>query len=245
VEESLASEHSSELLGHTLEHLLNGSGVTQEGSGHLEALGRNIANRGLDVVGNPFDEVRGVLVLDVKHLLIDLLGGHAATEEARGSEVTTVTRISGAHHVLSIELLLSELRDGKSTVLLRASGSQGSETSHEEVETGERNQVGSKLAEIRVQLTRESEAAGHAGHGSRDKVVKITISGSRQLKSAEADIVQGFVIEDDDFIGILDKLVDRESGVVGLNDGIGYLGGGYNGEGKHHTIGVLFTDLGN
>merc|ERR1711957_917861 len=35
-----------------------------------------------------------------------------------------------------------------------------------------------------------------------------------------------------------------EGGVVGLNDGVGDLGGGHDGEGNHHTVGVLLTDLG-
>merc|ERR1711998_747853 len=38
VEEGLAAEHGSELLGHALEHLLDGGRVTDEGSRHLEAL---------------------------------------------------------------------------------------------------------------------------------------------------------------------------------------------------------------
>ena len=42
----------------------------------------DVADGCLDVVGDPLDEVRRVLVLDVEHLLVDLLGGHAATEEA-------------------------------------------------------------------------------------------------------------------------------------------------------------------
>merc|ERR1711998_602556 len=40
-----------------------------------------ISDRRLDVVRNPLNEIRGVLVLDVEHLLVDFLGGHAATEE--------------------------------------------------------------------------------------------------------------------------------------------------------------------
>merc|ERR1719181_32593 len=39
VQESLAPEHSSELLGHALEHLLDGGGVANEGGTHLKALG--------------------------------------------------------------------------------------------------------------------------------------------------------------------------------------------------------------
>merc|ERR1719195_2412755 len=73
MEESLAAEHSSELLTDTLEHLLDGGGVAEEGNSHLETLGRDIANGGLDVVGDPLNEVRGVLVLDVEHLLVDFL----------------------------------------------------------------------------------------------------------------------------------------------------------------------------
>ena len=74
MEESLSSEHGSELLTNTLEHLLDGGGVTKEGNSHLETLRRDIANSGLDVVGDPFNEVRGVLVLNVEHLLVDFLG---------------------------------------------------------------------------------------------------------------------------------------------------------------------------
>ena len=81
VEEGLATEHGGELLGDALEHLLDGGGVADEGGGHLEALGRDVADGGLDVVGDPLDEVGGVLVLNVEHLLVDLLGGHAAAEQ--------------------------------------------------------------------------------------------------------------------------------------------------------------------
>merc|ERR1712216_335700 len=50
VQESLAPEHCGEVLGHTLEHLLNGCGVTSEGHGHFQALWRDIADAALNVV---------------------------------------------------------------------------------------------------------------------------------------------------------------------------------------------------
>ena len=83
VEESLPSEHSGELLADPLEQLLDGGGVTNEGGGHLESTGRDIADGGLHVVGDPFDEVAAVLVLDVQHLLVHLLHRHASTEHGR------------------------------------------------------------------------------------------------------------------------------------------------------------------
>ena len=81
MQKRLAPEHDGELLGDALPGLLDGGGVANKGGGHLEALGRDVADGGLDVVGDPLDEVRGVLVDDVDHLLVDLLGGHTATEQ--------------------------------------------------------------------------------------------------------------------------------------------------------------------
>merc|ERR1712166_1624911 len=114
MEEGLSSEHGGELLSDTLEHLLDGGRVSEESDGHLKSLGGDITDGRLDVVGNPLNEVRGVLVLDVEHLLVDLLGGHASSEEGG---------------------------DGESSVLLGASGGEGGESSHEEMESGEGDQV--------------------------------------------------------------------------------------------------------
>ena len=121
MEESLSSEHSSELLTNSLEHLLDGGGVTKEGNGHLESLWWDIANGGFDVVGDTLDEVRRVLVLDVKHLLVNFFSGHSSSEHGGGSEVSSVSWVRSAHHVLGVEHLLGEFWDGKSSVLLGSS----------------------------------------------------------------------------------------------------------------------------
>jgi len=112
------------------------------------------------------------------------------------------------------------------------------------VESREGNQVDSQFSEVRVELTGESEAAGNAGHDGRDQVVQITVSGGGEFEGSEANVVEGFVVNAHDFVSVFDQLVDREGGVVGFNDSVRDLGGGHNGEGAHHSVGVFFSDLG-
>ena len=91
MEEGFPPEHGGELLGDSLEELLDGGGVANEGGGHLEASGRDIADSRLDIVGNPLHEVGRVLVLDVEHLFVHLLHGHATTEDGGHRQIP-------AHH---------------------------------------------------------------------------------------------------------------------------------------------------
>ena len=144
MQERLALEHGGELVADTLEELLNRSRVSEERDGHLEATRRDVTLRGEDVVRDPLDEVRRVLVLDVLHLLLDLLHRDLSTEDGSNGEVATMPRVRGSHHVLGIEHLLRELGNGDSTVLLATAGSQRGETGHEEVETGEGNCIAEK-----------------------------------------------------------------------------------------------------
>merc|ERR1719342_1318243 len=208
VEEGLSTEHSCELLADSLEQLLDGGAVSDEGGGHLESSGRNVTDGGLDVVGDPFNEVAAVLVLHVQHLLINLLHGHSSSEHSGNGQVSSVSGIAGSHHVLGIEHLLSQLRDGQGPVLLGSSAGQRGESRHEEVKSGEWHHVDGEFPEIGVQLSRESEAGGYSRHGSRDEMVQVTVGGGGQLEGPEADVVEGLVVNGEGFVGVLNELMD-------------------------------------
>jgi len=244
VEEGFASEHRCELLSNTLEHSLDGGGVSEEGDGHLQSLWWDVAHGGFDVIWDPLDEVRAVLVLDVQHLLIDFLGGHSASEHGGCGQVSAVTWVRSAHHVLSVEHLLGKLWDGKSAVLLRSTGSQRSESSHEEVETWEWDQVDCELSEVGVQLTWESEAARDARHSCGHEVVEVTVGWGGELQGSEANVVQSFVINNHNFICVFDELMDGKGGVVRFDNGVRDLWGWEHGERAHHSVWVFLADLG-
>jgi hypothetical protein len=86
-----------------------------------------------------------------------------------------VSWVRSAHHVFSIEHLLSKLWDSKSSVNLRTSWGKWSETNHEEMESWERNKVDSEFSEIRVKLTWESDWASNTRHSNGDEMVQVTI----------------------------------------------------------------------
>merc|ERR1712170_161379 len=223
VEEGLAAEHGGELLRDALEQLLDGSGVAHKGGRHLQTSWWDVAYSGFDVVGDPFNEVAAVLVLDIEHLLINLLHGHAATEHGSHSQVAAVAGVTGSHHVLGIKHLLGQLGHSQGTVLLAASGCQGSKARHEEVETGEGHHVDSQLPQVSVQLAREAQAGGDTRHGGRHQMVEITIGRSGQPQGTEADIVQGLIVNAVGLVSVLNQLMDRQGGIVGPHHGVRHL----------------------
>ena len=190
VEESLAAEHGRELLRDALEQLLDGRRVADESGRHLETARRDVAHGRLDVVGDPLDEVGRVLVLDVEHLLVDLLHRHASAEDGRHRQVTSVARVAGGHHVLGVEHLLRQLGHRQGAVLLRAASRQRREAGHEEVQTREGHHVDGQLTQVGVQLAGEAQARRHARHRQRHQMVQVAVRRRRQLQRAEANIVK-------------------------------------------------------
>jgi hypothetical protein len=167
------------------------------------------------------------------------------SQNGRAGQVATVAEVRSSHHVLGVEHLLGQLRNADSAERVGTTAGQGSKANHEEVQTRERHHVDGELSEIRVQLTGETETGGDTGHDSRNEVVEVTVGGVGKLQGAHANIVEGLVIDTEGLVGVLDQLVDGESGIVGLNDGVGDLGGGNDGEGGHHSVGEFLADLGN
>jgi hypothetical protein len=65
--------------------------------------------------------------------------------------------------------------------------------------------------------TREAQAACDARHDSGDEVVQVSEGRGGELQGAEADVIQGLIIQNHALIRILHQLVDGQGGVVWLH----------------------------
>ena len=75
-------------------------------------------------------------------------------------------------------------------------------------------------------------------------MVEIPVGWGCQLEGPEADVVESLVVDAVGLVGVLDQLVDRQSGVVGLHHGVGHLGRRHHGVGVHDSVWVLLSYFG-
>jgi hypothetical protein len=86
MQENFSSKHN--IAANCSGILLNSSYVSDEGGSHLETPWWNVTDSSLNIVRDPLDKVGVVLVLDVEHLLVHLLHGHA--EKSSNCEISAV-----------------------------------------------------------------------------------------------------------------------------------------------------------
>ena len=101
------------------------------------------------------------------------------------------------------------------------------------------HQVGLELGDIDVEGTIESEGGSQGGDNLSDESVQVGVGWSLDIEVSSADIVDGLVIEDNGDIGVLEKRVSGEDGVVWLDNGGGDLWGWVDGETELGLLSVI------
>merc|ERR1719321_1314153 len=137
-----------------------------------------------------------------------------------GSEITAMTWISGAHHVLCVEHLLGQFWNCEGPVLLGTTGGERREAHHEEVQPREWNEIDREFAQISIELTREAKACCHTAHSCTHEVVQVTICRRCQLQGPEANVIKCLVVEQHALVSIFHQLMEREHCVVWLYDSV-------------------------
>ncbi len=68
------------------------------------------------------------------------------------------------------------------------------------------------------------------------------MGGRGELQSAEADVVQGFIVDAKGRIGVFDQILEGHDGIVRLDNSVGDLGRGNNRVGARDPVRILLAD---
>ena len=101
------------------------------------------------------------------------------------------------------------------------------------------DQVSLELSDIDVECTIESEGGSQGRDNLGNKSVKIGVGWSLDIEVSSADIINGFVIDHDSNISVLEEGVSSKDGVVWFNNGSGDLWGWVDGETKLGFLTVI------
>ena len=104
---------------------------------------------------------------------------------------------------------------------------------------GIRHKVGLKLSDINVEGAIETKGRGQGGNNLSDQTVEVGVGRALNIKIPSADVVQCLVINLVSDICGLQKGLDAQDGVVGLDDSGGNLGAGPHGEGDLGLLAVV------
>jgi hypothetical protein len=119
------------------------------------------------------------------------------------------------------------------------SGDDGGVGGEHEMDSGVGDEVGLELGDVDVEGSVESEGGGQTGDNLADESVEVGVGGPLDVELSSADVVDGFVVEHDGDIGVLQEGVGGQDGVVGFNNGGGDLGTGVDGETKFGFLSVV------
>jgi len=151
---------------------------------------------------DPRNEIICMLDLNLCHLRVNIFASNWTSENTRSCEVFPFGRIAACHHISWVKHLLSELLDRNVLKTFRIETGKRGEPSDKKMETRERNEIDCHLSKIRVELTREPQAASGTRHGHRDQVVEVTVGRSGKFESAQANVIKSFVVNDHDLISV-------------------------------------------
>ena len=96
-------------------------------------------------------------------------------------------------------------------------GDDGSVCGEREVDAWVGHQVGLELGQIHVEGAVEAKRSGDGGHDLAQQSVEVGVGGTTNVQIASAQVVDGFVVHHEGAVGVLQRGMGGQDGVVGLH----------------------------
>jgi len=218
VNEGTLGVHKIELVVNAGEDLSDGSGVGDHADG-THNLGEIttwdnswwlIVDTALEASWAPVNELNGSLGLDGSNGGVDVLWHNITSVHEAASHVLTVTWVALGHHGGWLEGGVGDLGDGELLVVSLLGGDNWGVGGQHEVDSWVWDQVGLELSDIDVEGTIESEGGSEGGDNLGNESVQVGVGWSLDVEVTSADVVDGFVVEHDGNISVLQEGVGGE-----------------------------------
>jgi len=191
---------------------------------------RLVVDSALETSRAPVHELDGTLGLDGCNSGVDILRDNIPAEHKAACHVLSVTRVALGHHGRRFEGGVGDLGNGQLFVVCLLGGDDRSVRRKHKVDTRVWHQVGLELGNIDVERTVETEGSGQGRDGLSHQPVKVGVGRALDVEVATADVVDGFVVQHDGDVGVLEEGVGGQDGVVRFDNSGGHLRGRVDGE---------------
>jgi len=238
MDEGSLGVHKIELMIESGEDFSNGGGVGDHAHGSHD-LGKVttwnnggglVVDSALETSWAPIDELNGSLGLDGGNSGVDVLGDDISSVHHAASHVLSVSGVTLNHHGGGLEDGVGDLGNGELLVVGLLSRDDGGIGRKHEMDSWVWDKIGLEFSDVHIEGSVESEGGSQGRDGLGDQSVEIGVGGSLNIELSSADIVDSFIVEHDSNIGVLQKGMSGEDGVVWFNNRGGNLGGWVDGE---------------
>jgi len=250
VHESPLGVHQVKLVVQPGPRLGDGRGVAQHADGTLNfgeiATGNNrgwlIIDANLEASWAPVDELDGPLGLDGGDRGVDVFGDDVATEEEATRHVFTMTRIAFHHLIGGLEAGVGNLCHGELLVVSLLRRDDGRVSRKREVDTRVRDQVSLELGQVHIQGPVKSQGSSDGRDDLTDETIQVGVSGPLDVEISPADVIDGFVVDHEGAVRVLQGGVSGENGIVWFNHRRGNLRSRVDGELKLGLLAIIHRE---
>jgi len=231
VDEGPLGIHEVELVINAGEDFSDSGGVRQHAAGTLDlgkiasgnSSGRLVVNSALEASGAPVNELNAAVGLDFSDGGADVLGDNISAVHHANCHVLSVTGIALGHHSIGLEDGRGELSDGHLFVDCALGGNHGGIRAQQEVDARIGYKIDLEFVDVNIEGTLEAKGSGQRADHLCDQSVEVGVGGLLKTQVIAADVVDGLVVEHKSNVGVFEKRMSGEDGVVGLDDAGGDL----------------------
>jgi len=215
MDEGSLGVHEIELVINSGEDFSNGGGVGNHADGSHD-LGEIttwddgwwlIVDTALETGRAPVNELDGSLGLDGGNGGVDILWDDITSVHEAACHVLSVSGVTLGHHSCGLEGRVGDLSNRELFMIGLLSRDNWSIRRKHEMDSGVRYEVGLEFSDINVKGTIESEGSSQRGDDLSDESVKVGVGGSLDIEVSSADIINGFVVDHNGDIGVLEERV--------------------------------------